>query len=94
MVVRNFIIDNVKFILIILVIFGHIPLIRGFINYGVESIELDLITWNVVKGIYAFHMPLFVFISGYFSKDKSIYDTLISSKKILKLFILFQYFGK
>lgn len=47
--------DNVKFILIILVILGHIPMSDSFGH--------ATIMW-----IFSFHMPLFIFISGFFSK--------------------------
>jgi len=55
--------DNLKFILIFLVVFGHL-------------IEITGIT-SIYKIIYMFHMPMFIFISGYFTKDtrKSIINT-------------------
>ena len=47
--------DNVKGILIILVVFAHL---------------LEIVNTNSIlyKFIYLFHMPLFVFVSGYFAK--------------------------
>lgn len=66
---RDYCIDALKMLLIVLVIYGHIPLLDGLINEGV-SIECDSITWTAVKGVYAFHMPLFVLISGYFTKRR------------------------
>lgn len=57
---RNYLLDNVKGLLIFLVVFGH-------------SLELykenDLIIKTIFTFIYLFHMPAFVFISGYFSKN-------------------------
>ncbi len=57
---RNYLLDNLKGFLILLVVLGH-------------SIELFLNNSIVFKTIYIFiylfHMPFFVFISGYFSKD-------------------------
>lgn len=51
--------DNVKFILIVLVIYCHL------INVGFA------VPWKVYQIIYSFHMPLFVLISGFFTdKDK------------------------
>ena len=57
---RNSIIDNLKFFLIVLVIFGHVS------NYVVFDRNLPTVR---IEGylkhiIYAFHMPLFIFISG------------------------------
>jgi fucose 4-O-acetylase-like acetyltransferase len=56
---RNLYFDNAKFILIFLVVLGHFTnLNRGLpIMGGLNNI------------IYSFHMPLFVFISGYFSRN-------------------------
>lgn len=51
--------DNIKGFLIILVVFAHV----------MEWLELDGIFMNLRGMIYSFHMPLFVFISGYFSKN-------------------------
>ncbi len=52
--------DNIKGILIILVVFGHFLL-------GIQDFILNKI---VICIIYMFHMPAFVFISGYFSKSE------------------------
>lgn len=52
--------DNIKGILIILVVFGHT--LYNFIDSPLISV--------VVQTIYVFHMPAFVFISGYFSKSE------------------------
>lgn len=51
--------DNLKAILIILVVVGHIGYYNSSTNL-LQTIELF---------IYLFHMPLFVFVSGYFSKN-------------------------
>lgn len=55
---RDYFFDNLKAVLIFLVVLGHFLLpIHG------ESVLV------VVKRlIYVFHMPLFVFVSGYFAK--------------------------
>ena len=69
---REYKYDNIKFILIFLVVFGHIIEHVDKFNY------LYLI-------IYSFHMPVFVFVSGYFSKG--------SKKSILKsacIYVVFQ----
>lgn len=57
---RDYSLDALKMILIILVIYAHIPLLNGLIPIG-ANVECDALTWHSVKGIYAFHMPLFVF---------------------------------
>ncbi len=55
--------DIVKGILIFLVIFGHT--IQYYVYQGVEHFNF----WNdpLFKGIYIFHMPLFMLVSGYFA---------------------------
>ena len=52
--IREYKYDNLKFILIFLVVLGHLLELLNF-----ESIN---------KIIYIFHMPIFIYISGYFSK--------------------------
>lgn len=57
---RNYLLDNLKGLLIFLVVFGH----------SLELIKGDHIVFSVFYiFIYLFHMPAFVFISGYFSKN-------------------------
>lgn len=73
---RNEKIDNIKGILIILVVFGHsLELIMG---HGWER-ELYVV-------IYSFHMPLFIYTTGYFAK--------FQMKKVIKNlcfpYVLFQ----
>jgi fucose 4-O-acetylase-like acetyltransferase len=77
---RDYLFDNLKFILIILVVFGH--LIERYIN---QSIYLKVIFIN----IYLFHMPLFIFISGYFTKS---IKSLSASKSIRQLIIPYIFF--
>jgi len=63
-------IDALKSILIIIVIWGHlIQYYSGETEFWENSI------WEI---IYSFHMPLFIFISGYFFKNK---PNLIESLK-------------
>ena len=57
---RIYLFDNLKFILIFFVVFGHCIMI--FVND---------ITLRVYMYIYLFHMPTFVFISGYFFKRRN-----------------------
>lgn len=85
---RDYCIDALKMMLIVLVIYGHIPLLDGFIHNGV-SIECNTLTWTAVNGIYAFHMPLFVLISGYFTRQKQFAEQLSKSINLLRLFLIF-----
>lgn len=57
---RIYYFDNLKFILIFLVVFGH------FVDLIVSKTDIARSTFIL---IYLFHMPLFVFISGFFSKN-------------------------
>ncbi|MDD2458669.1 MAG: acyltransferase family protein [Eubacteriales bacterium] len=50
--------DNLKFLLIVLVVTGHI----------IEKLVDDRIIRAIYQWIYTFHMPAFAFVSGYFSK--------------------------
>ena len=63
---REYKYDNIKFILIFLVVFGHM----------IENVE-KLNSLYLI--IYSFHMPVFVFVSGYFAKGnrKSIIRPII-----------------
>lgn len=66
---RNYRFDNIKCILIVLVVLGH------FLELSKDSATAD----NIYRVIYLFHMPAFIFVSGYFSK--------FDSKKILRTLI-------
>ncbi|MGL5379428.1 acyltransferase family protein [Clostridium sp.] len=57
---RNFLLDNLKVLLMFCVVFGHV------IEYYID--QSDFLK-SVYIFIYIFHMPLFVYISGYLSKD-------------------------
>ncbi|MCR5526767.1 MAG: acyltransferase family protein [Lachnospiraceae bacterium] len=57
---RDLRMDNIKAFLIILVVAGH--LLELFLKNGNVK--------TVYKLIYSFHMPLFIFISGYFARFK------------------------
>lgn len=56
---RDYYFDNAKFILIFLVVFGHLmqPFVADY-----DSVHILYIF------IYTFHMPAFILISGYFAK--------------------------
>lgn len=77
---RNLLMDNAKGILILLVVFGHC--IEQICNQG--------ILLQIHNVIYLFHMPLFIFITGYFTntdKDKGKYFD-----SVLDLFCTFALF--
>lgn len=70
---REYSYDSIKGILIILVIWGH------WLEYGLS----DSINLRLFNTIYLFHMPLFIAISGYFSRKKAKKDFI---KTITDLF--------
>ncbi|MCY7791262.1 acyltransferase family protein [Bacillus haynesii] len=70
MIEKDLKISNIKGLLIFLVVFGHlIELYKG--NY-----------YQIFVLIYAFHMPLFIFISGFLAKRATV-------SKIINFFILY-----
>ena len=73
---RNILVDGIKFILICLVILGHI----SYYDYGLR----------INRIIYSFHMPLFVIISGIYTHQKSKESFLKSTKKLILLYLIFQ----
>ncbi len=73
---RNSKLDNLKGVLIVLVVMGH--LLELNMEYGINRLLYVI--------IYAFHMPAFVFASGYFA-NFSIKRVL---KKLLYPYLLFQ----
>lgn len=79
--VRDDRIDAVKYWLIVLVIAGHVFTRKGFVDS----------TSCVILGewIYIFHMPLFIFLSGYFSRKKDLKDFWPSLWKIIEPLIIF-----
>lgn len=72
--------DNLKGILILLVVCGH--LCERYIN------DSDLLKhiWII---IYSFHMPMFIFLNGYFAR-KSSKSPVQKSLKMLKYYLLMQ----
>ncbi len=73
---RNNKLDNIKGLLIILVVLGH--LLELDMEYGVNKFLYVI--------IYTFHMPVFVFVSGYFAS----FNIKRILKKLLYPYILFQ----
>lgn len=60
---RDYLFDNIKFILIFLVVAVHLFGIVRSVTGPQEGVDLFL------AATCSFHMPLFIFISGYFSKN-------------------------
>lgn len=60
--------DNMKFILICLVVIAH-----GFANHIGENVNLP----SLFVFINTFHMPLFVFVSGLFYSNKNVSERII-----------------
>lgn len=78
---RDTLFDTYKYLLIILVITGHF--LEGYKH---------LHRWMeyLYSFIYLFHMPFFVFISGYFSKHVTTKKLIRSSFLLLETFIILQ----
>lgn len=76
---RDYLVDNLKVVLMFSVVFGHT--IEYYINQ-------EYILEGMYMYIYIFHMPLFIFISGYLSK-KSVKSNLILVKKLLIPYVFF-----
>ena len=74
--IRDDIWDNYKGILIFLVVFGHF-LYQYYLKFPKSLMN------KIVIFIYSFHMPAFVFCSGYFSKSNN-----SKSKKSISKFII------
>lgn len=74
---RDVYLDNVKGLLIACVVFGHMAIL---VYEKTESLSF------IYRTIYLFHMPLFVFVSGYFSK--SIVKRGLRVDKICSMIIL------
>lgn len=74
--------DNAKFLLIFLVVFGHL----------ISPIkEKDGILFTLYSFIFLFHMPAFILISGYFAKSFKKKGYLFNCmKKILVPYLIFQ----
>lgn len=59
---RNYLFDNIKALMLLLVAIGHI--LDVYIDDGNNTVF-----YIAMKYIYLFHMPVFAFVSGYFTKD-------------------------
>lgn len=77
---RIYLFDNIKFFLIFLVVVGH--MMEPYRNISFNG--------PVYGWIYLFHMPLFIFISGYFSKKYTeIGKFWWSELRLLETFVVF-----
>ena len=74
----SYLVDNIKVLLIFLVVFNHI--------IAFQLVKVDVIVRYVWYAITIFHMPAFVFISGYLSKKPQ--DVLKNVKTLLSPYIL------
>ncbi len=83
---RDYFFDNARAILILLVVFGH--MLQPYTSGDKYLSALYLV-------IYSFHMPTFLFISGYFAKniDKPYYLEKISKRLIVPYMIFFAFFS-
>lgn len=68
--------DNVRGILITLVVFGHL----------IELYPADSVLQTIYRVIYTFHMPAFLFVSGYFAR----YDAKRALRSSLLPYLVFQ----
>lgn len=73
-----------KSLLILLVIWGHV---FSQIPITYEHSALNLALYDT---IYCFHMPLFVFISGWFTKKNTFASGLKKNLRIIRIYILLQ----
>ena len=79
---RNAYFDNAKVLLIFLVVFGH--MIQPFIDDSQGTNTLYMV-------IYTFHMPAFIFLSGFFAKGSGNKKYVINlAKKLLLPYLIFQ----
>lgn len=68
---RNLQMDTVKGLLIICVVLGHVI-------GNVGGLRNDLLSSKVYDFIYVFHMPLFIWVSGYFTRWKASWKAFFS----------------
>lgn len=80
---RDKVFDSLKFVLICLVVIGHVI---------ERNLYTDHNTSVVFSFIYTFHMPLFIFISGYFTKNINWQKYKKSFVSILVTYFVFQGF--
>ena len=74
----SYLIDNVKVLLIFLVVFNHI--------IAFNLVKVDIVVRYIWYAITIFHMPAFIFISGYLSKKPQ--NVMKNVKNLLIPYIL------
>ncbi|MBR1687993.1 MAG: acyltransferase family protein [Prevotella sp.] len=72
--------DSLKFVLIALVVYGHIV-----VNY--DDVRINKLMLNFV---YLFHMPLFVFVSGRFSRIRDVRKYRKGIVRLVETYVVFQ----
>ena len=73
--------DSLKFVLIFLVVYGHL------LPHYFEDSRFNLAIYNL---IYLFHMPLFIFVSGRFSLIRDRERYMKGILRLLETYIVFQ----
>ena len=81
--IRFIVLDNIKGLLIFLVVFAHF-LLNYSISHKYSIIHL------LVNYIYGFHMPLFIFCSGFVSKSENS-KSIITIFKLLLIYLIFNF---
>lgn len=76
---RDYLFDNYKALLIILVVVGH------FIEPAYKN---NTLLYTLKWLIFSFHMPAFIFISGYFSKRELPFGTLV--RKLAVPYVIYE----
>ncbi|MDO4340057.1 MAG: acyltransferase family protein [Eubacteriales bacterium] len=74
----SFLVDNIKALLIFLVVFNHI--------IAFQLVKVDIVIRYIWYAITIFHMPAFIFVSGYLSKKPQ--DVMKNVKNLLIPYIL------
>lgn len=78
-IVRNSRLDGIKLLLIVLVVIGHCIEPSRYSN---------TISGSLYSVIYSFHMPLFVFLSGYFAKVNSLKEWRNKGIRFIETFLV------
>ena len=80
---RLYILDNIKGTSIFLVVFAHFL-------YDYANSEVNSLSNKIVNYIYCFHMPIFIFLSGFLSKSVNS-RSFKSIAKLLFIYIIFNF---